>query len=109
MYSLNIQNRELGPYEAIWYPDGRKEGNMLPLLYDVATISLKDEKKSFVLCFKKSSSLFGGAIQYADVVDMASGEFFSLQASNIFHFSVENGDPKVIIKIGKELKFYEDF
>jgi hypothetical protein len=109
MYSLNVKNRELGPYEAIWYPDGKKEGNMLPLLYDVATVTLKDNQKSFALCFKKSSSLFGGAIQYADIVDMATGEFFSLQTSNIFHFSVVGGDPKVILKIGKELKFYENF
>ncbi len=109
MYSLNIQNRELGPYESIWYSDGKKEGNMLPLLYDVATIILKDEKASFALCYKKSSSLFGGEIKYADIVDMKTGEFFSLQTSNIFHFSVVDGDPKIILKIGKELKFYENF
>lgn len=48
-------------------------------------------------------------MNYAEIIDMQSGETFSLQVSNIFLVKVVNGDIKMLVKVGDELKWYENF
>ncbi len=108
-YTLTAWDRELWPYEAIEYPNGDIDGDIRPILYDTADISLMDTKVSFALCYKESKSISGKKIQFVDVVDMATGLFFSLQVSNIYCFRVTDGTPHIIAKVGKDLLYYKDF
>ena len=109
MHTLETLGRSFGPYEAIVHSDGSTEGDIRPILYDTAIIDLKDENKSFSLGYKTSKNLFGKELSYAEIIDMQTGDTFSLQVSNIFLVKVVNGDPKILVKIGEELKWYENF
>lgn len=109
MYSLEIQGRSFGPYEALIYPDGSTKGDMRPILYDAAMISLVGTGRSFALGHKISKNLFGKDLHYADVIDMQSGESFSLQVSNIFLLKVVSEDVKILAKVGDTLRWYQNF
>lgn len=108
-YTLSIAGRELGPYEAIQYPNGDIKWDIKPILYDTASIHLMDTLRSFSLCYKESKNLSGKKIAFVDIVDMENGEFFSLQVSNIYYFNVFDGIPHIIWKVGKDLTYFANF
>ena len=109
MHSLEVLGRTFGPYEAVIHSDGSTEGDIRPILYDTAIVELSDGNHSFSLGYKTSRNLFGKEIAYADIIDMQSGESFSLQVANIFLAKVVAGDLKILAKVGSELKWYENF
>ncbi|MBP9779781.1 hypothetical protein KBD33_04140 [Candidatus Gracilibacteria bacterium] len=108
-FTLSVPGRELGPYEAIQYPNGDIKGDIKPILYDTASIHLLDQLQSFALCYKESKNLSGKKVSFVDVVNMESGEFYSLQVSNIYYFNVFAGIPHIIGKVGNNLVYYEKF
>ena len=109
MHTLEILGRSFGPYEAVVYQDGSTKGDIRPILYDAAIIRLSDGTRSFAMGYKISKNLFGKELNYAEIIDMQTGETFSLQVSNIFLMKVIRGDLKILAKIGSELKWYENF
>lgn len=109
MHTLEILGRTFGPYEAVVYSDGTSKGDIRPILYDTAIIVLSDNTRSFAMGYKVSKNLFGKELGYAEIIDMQSGETFSLQVSNIFLMKVVSGDLKILAKIGNELRWYENF
>lgn len=108
-YFLTAGGRKLGPYLAIMHPNGETEGDIRPILYDTAELTLLDAKKSYSLCFKEAASLGGKTISYVDVIDMETGLFFSLQVSNIYYFGVFDGVPHIIGRVGDSLVYFENF
>lgn len=84
MHSLTLLGRSFGPYEAIVHANGTTEGDIRPILYDTAIVQLSDGTRSFSLGYKTSQNLFGKELSYAEIIDMQSGESFSLQVANIF-------------------------
>ena len=108
MHTIKIAGKSLS-YEAIMYPDGRTEGDMMPILYDTATISLADATARYILCYKRSKNLFGKELRYADLVHELTGETYSFQVSNIFFLKVVAGDPRLLGRVGDELRLYENF
>lgn len=109
MHTLEILGRTFGPYEAVVYSDGTTKGDIRPILYDAAIIQLSDNTHSFAMGYKISKNLFGKELHYVEIVNIKSGETFSLQVSNIFLMKVVTGDLKILAKIGNELKWYENF
>ena len=84
MITVSIKNRTVGEYSAVWYPDGKIDGDMRPIIYDAATIELSDSKASFILGYKESKNLFGLSISYTDIINVDTGESFSFQVNNIY-------------------------
>lgn len=109
MHTLEVLGRSFGPFEAIVYSDGTTKGDIRPILYDAAIIELSGAEKSFSLGYKISKNIFGKELHSAEIIDMKSGETFSLQVSNIFLAKVVDNDLKLLVKIGSELKWYENF
>lgn len=108
-YSLSAGWRELGPYEAIQYPNNDIDWDIRPILYDTASINLMDASRSFSLCYKETKNLSGKKISFVDVIDMENGEFFSLQVSNIYYFNVFEWIPHIVWKVGNTLVYFEKF
>jgi hypothetical protein len=108
-YTLSAGWRELGPYEAIQYPNNDIKWDIRPILYDTATINLMDTSKSYALCYKEVKNLSGKKIAFVDVVDMSNWEFFSLQVSNIYYFSVFESIPHIVWKVWDALVYFQNF
>jgi len=104
-----IQWKKVKDYQAIWYANGKREWDMLPIIADQAVIGLSDGTISYALGYRTSRNLFGKTFSYADVVNMESWEAFSFQVENIFYLGVINGDPKMIARTKDGLKLYENF
>ncbi len=109
MITVSIKNRTVGEYSAVWYPDGKIDGDMRPIIYDAATIELSDSKASFILGYKESKNLFGLSISYTDIINVDTGESFSFQVNNIYLIKIIDWDPKVIARVGEQLRYYENF
>lgn len=106
---LEINNKQIWPYEAIKYSSWEVKWDILAILYDNAIIELSDENKSFILCYKKSKSLFWKDIIYADLVNEKTRETFSFQVSNIYLIKIIKWDINMMAKVWNELKFFSDF
>lgn len=107
---LKINWKEIWPYEAIMKSDNSVEWDILPILYDNATIELyKNADKRYTLAYKKSTNLFWKELKYADIIDENTWETFSFQVSNIFIAKIVNNDFKILAKVWNELKIYENF
>lgn len=109
MYEIKIAGNVCGPYEATLYPDGKREGNIMPIMYDTAEIHLSDASASYAIGYKRSKNLFGKEISSLDAVHMTTGESFSFQADNVFILKVIGGDLKALVRSGGELRYYENF
>ena len=106
---LEIKGKRIWPYSAIKYSNWDVKWDILEILYDNAIIELSDNKNSFVLCYKKTKSLFWKDLIYADLVNEKTAETFSFQVSNIYLLKIIDADIKMIAKVWNELKFFSNF
>lgn len=108
MYSISAAGKTLEGYEAVAYPT-RRDGDMRPLLHDAARVVLSDSGLEFALGFRRSKNLLGKEVKFADVVDLATCESFSVPAETVFLAAVIGGDFKLMAKIGEEIVTYANF
>lgn len=110
MYYFEIHNKKYWPYHAILHSDGKVEGNILPIIYDNATIELyASPSDRYSICYKQSKNILGKQIDYVDIIHEVTGETFSLQTDNIFVAKIVDGDLHIICKIGNEIRLYSNF
>ena len=97
-------------YSWLMKSDGSVDWDILPIIYDNATLELYyNENCKYSLWYKLSKNLLWKEMKYADIINENTWEIFSFQVSNIFFAKVINNDLKILAKIWNEIKLYENF
>ena len=87
----------------------KEEGDLRPILFDSATISLQGATHAFTIGYRTTTDLFGKEKSVLDIVDMSNSEVFSLFVDVIFCIRVVGDDPRVVARLGNKLIAYENY
>ena len=108
MYFISVADRKLWPYLATM-THTEKQWPIEQVLYDTGIFKLHSPYSQWGLWLRESKTFLGKELLSVDVINLWTGEFFTLQPTNIFYFNIFSTWPVVIVQIGKELRMYQDF